>query len=671
MPATIKPRRGTSTPQSGQLAASEIGVDTQNRRIFIGNGPGQLSTLVAGAATGASAGLLQFRGINAGEFLSSGLYGVTLSGSTPTSVFIGSGGTILPFRFATSSGSTTHLGLKAPTSVNTTAIGNPATVDYALPNTVPFPIQPDATKSTSRWVLSCSEWNSGTNTFQLAWVNPCTLCGTTGVQPSGTTGVGTGGFYGQLLIAVEPNSDDVGDIIVAAAPNNSLRYDQITNTIITPKVEATDTIESTGLILKTGNTGKVKFVAQSFAGSEVTVTVPSSASGGTLISTNSKISDLTEDSWSNFATKLSSGKEGSGNVVLKTNATLITPIIDTSLRLSGANPQIKAVSTTAICDIFSDNFVDSVNLGLTATTVTIGQKNGSTRLASDTISCATNIFSIGGLSAPTTDGNKDKGIQFRWHDGTSAKTGFFGYDDSSGKMIFIPDATISSDVVTSGTIGEINAKVEWANLLSVPSFATSSNNLGYFASTTSAQLAGVISDETGSGALVFGTSPSFITGINAASTTMALFNTTATTINFGGAATTINIGEASGIVNFSNDVSVNNHFSAKSKSFVIDHPTKQGKKLRYACLEGPENGVYVRGKLDGENTIVLPEYWVNLVDKESITVNLTGIGNAGYHTVQSIEDNKVIVQNSIGNVNCYYVVYGERKDISKLVTEFE
>lgn len=41
-------------------------------------------------------------------------------------------------------------------------------------------------------------------------------------------------------------------------------------------------------------------------------------------------------------------------------------------------------------------------------------------------------------------------------------------------------------------------------------FALSTNNLSVFASTTSAQLAGVISDETGTGKLVFGTSPTII-----------------------------------------------------------------------------------------------------------------------------------------------------------------
>lgn len=43
--------------------------------------------------------------------------------------------------------------------------------------------------------------------------------------------------------------------------------------------------------------------------------------------------------------------------------------------------------------------------------------------------------------------------------------------------------------------------------------ATAANTLGFFAATTSAQLAAVISDETGSGALVFATSPTLVTPI--------------------------------------------------------------------------------------------------------------------------------------------------------------
>jgi hypothetical protein len=72
--------------------------------------------------------------------------------------------------------------------------------------------------------------------------------------------------------------------------------------------------------------------------------------------------------------------------------------------------------------------------------------------------------------------------------------------------------------------------------------AVTANKLSVFAATSSSELAGVISDETGSGALVFGTSPSFTTSIVAASATMGLFDTTATTVNAFGATTTLNLG---------------------------------------------------------------------------------------------------------------------------------
>ena len=87
--------------------------------------------------------------------------------------------------------------------------------------------------------------------------------------------------------------------------------------------------------------------------------------------------------------------------------------------------------------------------------------------------------------------------------------------------------------------------------------ALTTNTLAQFAATTSAQLAGVISDETGSGVLVFNTSPSFVTSITTSSTTFGLLNTTATTINFGGDATAVNIGNGAGTVTIAGNLTVN------------------------------------------------------------------------------------------------------------------
>lgn len=48
----------------------------------------------------------------------------------------------------------------------------------------------------------------------------------------------------------------------------------------------------------------------------------------------------------------------------------------------------------------------------------------------------------------------DKGIEFRWHNGTAAKSGFFGYDSSANRFTFIEDATNSNDAF-AGTPSDV------------------------------------------------------------------------------------------------------------------------------------------------------------------------------------------------------------------------
>lgn len=114
---------------------------------------------------------------------------------------------------------------------------------------------------------------------------------------------------------------------------------------------------------------------------------------------------------------------------------------------------------------------------------------------------------------------------------------------------------------------------------------------------------------------------------------------------------------------------VNGSFAATTKSFVIDHPTKLNKKLRYGSLEGPENGVYIRGRLKDEDTIHLPEYWTKLVDEDNITVNLTPIGKSQNLYVSDISHNKIVIGGS-KNINCFYTIFAERADVDKLEVEF-
>ena len=112
---------------------------------------------------------------------------------------------------------------------------------------------------------------------------------------------------------------------------------------------------------------------------------------------------------------------------------------------------------------------------------------------------------------------------------------------------------------------------------------------------------------------------------------------------------------------------VNGSFAATTKSFDIEHPTKDGHRLRYGSLEGPELGVYVRGRSAG-GCVELPEHWTGLVDEETITVNLTAIGSAQDLYVEKIENNKVYIHCEGG---CFYTIFGERKDVDKLEVEYE
>jgi hypothetical protein len=98
----------------------------------------------------------------------------------------------------------------------------------------------------------------------------------------------------------------------------------------------------------------------------------------------------------------------------------------------------------------SGNLTVTGNLTVQGTTVTV---NSTVTNISDPI---ITIGSGAGGAAPTVDDNKDRGIAFQWHNGTSAKVGFFGYDDSTGYLTFVPDATITNEVV-SGTVGDMQA----------------------------------------------------------------------------------------------------------------------------------------------------------------------------------------------------------------------
>lgn len=96
--------------------------------------------------------------------------------------------------------------------------------------------------------------------------------------------------------------------------------------------------------------------------------------------------------------------------------------------------------------------------------------------------------------------------------------------------------------------------------------------------------------------------------------------------------------------------------------FDIPHWKKKGKRIRHVCAEGPEAGIYIRGKLDGSNIIELPEYWQGLVDYDTITVTLTPYGKKDTSLyVKDVSEDRVLVSgDSHTNVKCFYEVWVAR-----------
>jgi len=138
---------------------------------------------------------------------------------------------------------------------------------------------------------------------------------------------------------------------------------------------------------------------------------------------------------------------GSGNVIIGT----VDPDSrtgDRQLKIAGNDG---STTTTWISGDNSGNLTFAANATVTGDLTVNGT---TTTVNSTTVTIDDPIFTLGGDTAPGSDDNKDRGIEFRYHTGSAAKVGFFGYDDSASAFTFIADASNSSEVF-SGSAGNV------------------------------------------------------------------------------------------------------------------------------------------------------------------------------------------------------------------------
>lgn len=167
--------------------------------------------------------------------------------------------------------------------------------------------------------------------------------------------------------------------------------------------------------------------------------------------------------------------------------------------------------------VISD-YLDGATMTLTAKTIS-GADNtlsniGNSALTNSSITIAGSATSLGGSITASTI-----------LDSLSSTQGAVLYRGASGWAALAP-GTSGQYLKTQGS----GANPVWAGA-SGTGDALVANPLSQFAATTSAQLAGVLSDETGSGAAVFGTSPDFTTGITVGGVAVPTISSTSTLTN--------------------------------------------------------------------------------------------------------------------------------------------
>ena len=152
-----------------------------------------------------------------------------------------------------------------------------------------------------------------------------------------------------------------------------------------------------------------------------------------------------------------------GNTALGDSSTDIVTINGTTTVNANATFGADVTIGDSVSDTLTVN-ADSIFNGAITTnsSLTVGGQltvNGdlvihgtTTTVNSNTMTLDDPIITLGGDTAPSVDDNKDRGVEFRWHNGTAAKVGFFGWDDSAQKFVFYSDATNTAEVF-SGAIG--------------------------------------------------------------------------------------------------------------------------------------------------------------------------------------------------------------------------
>ena len=249
----------------------------------------------------------------------------------------------------------------------------------------------------------------------------------------------------------------------------------LTNKTLTSPVVSGLTISDNSIVIE-GSTADDNETTLTVANptADRTITFPDAT--GTVALTNNKLDAFAATSSSELASVISD-ETGTGALVFANTPTLVTPNIGaatgTSLVLSG------------------DLTVNGTTTTINSTEITIDDKN----LVLGSVASPSDAGADGG--GLTLKGATDKTLN--WVDATDSWTSSEHLDLATGKVLKIAGTQVLSATEYTG------------NAATVTNGVYTSSKISALAATTSAELAGVISDETGTGALVFANTPTLVT----------------------------------------------------------------------------------------------------------------------------------------------------------------